>query len=526
MRDFLFVIRGRSASFAGVMAVGLALHGGMTALNPLFLKYAFDECVTKADFRSFALILGGVVLLATAARFLSLACGLSAQALKSGAARDLAGRMLTAYYRQPHDTVLAEGPGYFSSRILDEPIAAANAAVDLTLDLSGSAVCFVVSACVVAALSPAATATLAATVPLFYLLAARYGDAIKRHAGDEKDSEGRMRAFVTRAAQAHRTVTAFGLESGVAGRLRTGFDALASSVYGRVRASGVQNTLASVLMSYAELLVMLVCGYEMIRGRMTFGGFMAFMTAFWAAVGHLRTLIGKAPEVVRARAAVERLRRFEAAAPPPSPCPAGGRMASLEEVAFRYGDTEVLSGLGISIADGERLLVQGCNGSGKSTLASVMAGFLRPTAGRTSLPGLQRTSACVSPFHFAPGTLAQNLGSGSERYRAELLDDFGLTDLLEKSPDELSAGQRKKAEVAMGLLKEADLYLFDEPLANVDAESKPRIMRRILERTEDRMLVVIMHGDDEYRRFFDRRLDLHAKGRAKWSSASMPAYSR
>lgn len=312
MKDFLYVVRERRGAFAAVLLAGLVLNGGMILLNPLFLKYAFDEGVMKADFRRFALMLAGFILVATVTRFLNLLCALRVQALKNDAAKHLSGRMLAAYYRQPYRAVLSEGSGYFASRILDEPLTASAAAVDIVLEISGAAVSFVLSFGLVACLSLPATTALALTVPFLLLLAAKYLGAIRRHAGDEKENESRLRGLVMKATQAYRTVNLFGLEADVSGRMGAQFDGLAASVYARARTSGVQNTLASVLMSYGEVLVTVVCGYEMIRGRMTFGGYMAFMSVFWMAVGHMRVLVNKVPDAARNRAAIDRLRGFEA----------------------------------------------------------------------------------------------------------------------------------------------------------------------------------------------------------------------
>src|SRR5262249_18871097 len=86
--------------------------------------------------------------------------------------------------------------------------------------------------------------------------------------------------------------------------------------------------------------------------------------------------------------------------------------------------------------------------------------------------------------------------------------ELDLGGCMDKSQEELSAGEKKKVEVAMCLLKEADAYLFDEPLANVDVESKATIIRLILERARGKTLIVIMHGDAEFHARFDRVLDV------------------
>jgi ABC-type multidrug transport system ATPase subunit len=87
---------------------------------------------------------------------------------------------------------------------------------------------------------------------------------------------------------------------------------------------------------------------------------------------------------------------------------------------------------------------------------------------------------------------------------------FHLADpvLLEAEADELSAGQQQKLALIVALSKKADLYLLDEPLANLDMESRDIAMHLILERTKGKTLILIMHGSEEYQPLFDRVIRL------------------
>jgi ATP-binding cassette subfamily B protein len=88
----------------------------------------------------------------------------------------------------------------------------------------------------------------------------------------------------------------------------------------------------------------------------------------------------------------------------------------------------------------------------------------------------------------------------------ELLSAFNLRNnaVLEAFADELSAGQQQKLALSLALSREADLYVIDEPLANLDPESRDIAMRLILERTKGKTLVLVMHGSEQYHKLFDR----------------------
>jgi ABC-type multidrug transport system ATPase subunit len=121
-------------------------------------------------------------------------------------------------------------------------------------------------------------------------------------------------------------------------------------------------------------------------------------------------------------------------------------------------------------------------------------------------------SRAILPFDFVPGTVRENLGAleGEEERCRRLAQVVGLAASLDKDPAELSVGQRKRLEILMVLLKPAELYILDEPLAGIDVLSKSKIMQAILEATQGKTLLVIMHGDAEFHGQFDRVLDLAA----------------
>jgi len=148
----------------------------------------------------------------------------------------------------------------------------------------------------------------------------------------------------------------------------------------------------------------------------------------------------------------------------------------------------------------------------------VIAGFLEPSAGVIRTPTLERMSAMLAPFHFAPGSLKDNVGYDSlSREQVGVFDRLVRSLGLESRVDadalsELSEGEKKKCQVVMTLLKDADVYLVDEPLANIDVDSRDAVMHALLTHTRGKMLIAIMHGDEKYHQLFDRVVALKGAG--------------
>lgn len=513
MKNLIVIIKPYKKSFFLALIAGLLLNSLITALNPLFLKYIFDEGIIKKDFKLFVGVSIAFILFATAWRFVDMFYNLYIQRMKNKILKGLVINMMDKYYKIPYEKVITRNTGYYTSRIYDEPLTVTGTSIELIIDISNAIVSILVSSGIILYLSLKTTLILILTVPFLIVVSNRYSSTIKKHSDDEKEAEGALRGIITKAVEAYKTVRIFNLTSTVFQKIEEQFEKYISSLYARFKNTKIHNTLGSTFMSYTEVAVIIMCGYEILNSRMTFGGFMAYMNAFWFAVNQVRAVIQKLPEVAKNSALIERMLQFEKLAYNYNNNQNIGSKILLENISFKYGEKNVFSELNLEACPGERILIIGRNGSGKSTLANILAGFLSPNKGKIQTLGFENSSVCITPYHFVPGSLRENLkfdtlNDDRRQYLITLLKDFGLVEYLDKNPDALSAGQKKKAEIAMGLIKDAELFVFDEPLANVDVESKSVIMNHIFNRTKDKILVVIMHGDDKFRNQFTKIINL------------------
>jgi multiple sugar transport system ATP-binding protein len=167
----------------------------------------------------------------------------------------------------------------------------------------------------------------------------------------------------------------------------------------------------------------------------------------------------------------------------------GLRLAGL---AKRYGDVAALEPLDLAVADGELLVVLGPSGCGKTTLLRLIAGLEEPTAGTVEIggrlvtewrPGSRNVAMVFQSYALFPHlTVAENIAFGlvvrdvrraaaSERV-AVAARLVGCEELLARRPYELSGGERQRVALARALVREPDVFLFDEPLSNLDASMR------------------------------------------------------
>ncbi len=505
-----YIIRGHRGRFWKCLILGLLSNGFVSAANPLALKYLFDEGIIRHDFRRFALISIASVVIFTLWRVGVFFYRIYTQNLKNSVFSDLSLGMLTKFYNLPYQEVLKLGQGYFVSRIYDEVATAAPLVMDTALTMSNMIITLVVALAVAVGISFRATLMVFIAVPVLHILSQKFGARIRRESVAEIEEEARVRGILNRAVGSYKLTRIFGLQTQVNSKVGDQIGRFIKAFLLRFRTSSRYEMLSGIFMSYVENIAIISAGYEILVGRMSFGGFMGFMSAFWAVIGAVRGIFGLVPELSRSTGMVERLREFEGFETDLSRVRYADNV-HLNEVSFAYEGYQVLADFDLALRPGERLLVVGPNGSGKSTLAHLVTGLLQPTAGVTTTLSLARISAAILPFDFIPGTARENVGFAGEEDRERLqrlVDELGVLTSMEKDPAELSAGQRKRLEILMVLTKQADLYVIDEPLAGIDVKSKSKIMQAILEFTEGRTLLVIMHGDSEYYRHFDRVLDL------------------
>jgi sn-glycerol 3-phosphate transport system ATP-binding protein len=224
-------------------------------------------------------------------------------------------------------------------------------------------------------------------------------------------------------------------------------------------------------------------------------------------------------------------------------------MATLDLQAVRksFGATLVLDRIDLSLADGEMLVIVGASGCGKSTLLRLVAGLEAPTEGRvviggrdvTGLDPSERDIAMVfqnyalyphmSVFdNMAYGLRIRGLSRGAiGRKVEEAAALLGLEALLTRKPRQLSGGQRQRVAMGRAIVRDPKLFLFDEPLSNLDAKLRVQ-MRAEIRKLQRRLGVTslyVTHDQVEAMTLGDRLLILH-EGRPAQLATPMAVFER
>ncbi|MEH0168391.1 ABC transporter ATP-binding protein [Roseateles microcysteis] len=220
---------------------------------------------------------------------------------------------------------------------------------------------------------------------------------------------------------------------------------------------------------------------------------------------------------------------------------------TLRGLRKRYGETEVIQGLDLEIRDGEFMVFVGPSGCGKSTTLRMIAGLEEISGGEIAIDGQRanelrpadRGAAMVFQSYalYPHMTVAENMGfalkmagvgkSAREEQVRKTAEILRITELLARYPKELSGGQRQRVAIGRAIVRKPKVFLFDEPLSNLDAALRVD-MRIELTRLHQQLgttMIYVTHDQVEAMTMGDR-IAVFNKGRIEQLGSPTDLYQR
>jgi ATP-binding cassette, subfamily B, bacterial MsbA len=295
--------------------------------------------------------------------------------------------------------------------------------------------------------------------------------------------------------------------------------------------SSLASLAIKVVPDLARALVLVVGAYLVILGEWTLGSLFAFQSFLGYVLSPATYLASTNLTIQNALASLERVMGLFDIVPEDN-LESGALVNNIqgqitfEDISFAYGDGQmVLDHLAFDIQPGEHIAIVGPSGVGKTTLVSLILCFYKPTGGeilfdgvpvtKYNLPSLRRRIGYVSQSTLLlSGTFMENLLYGNldatreeieSAARAAGIHDFiislsqGYQSKIDERGVNLSEGQKQRLSIARALIKNPDIFIFDEPTAALDSIVERSIFESLPRFMEGKTLIIIAHREATFK---------------------------
>ena len=372
-----------------------------------------------------------------------------------------------------------------------------------------------------------ATIFVVIVIPAGAILMRRLSKVTRRAAHDGLTETGELSSLISETLTGLRVVKAYGQEQRQIANARTTIERVLDFTMRAVKARSAASPAVEALAGVAIAGIIFWGGYESIRGNLTAGEFMGFISALLMAYQPLRAVANLPVLMQEGVAAGMRVfhiidKETEIVDTPNAPdLEIKKGNISFENVSFAYKnrDTQALKNISLDITEKGTIAFVGPSGAGKSTLLNLVLRFFDTTSGMVkideqdirsvSLKSLREATALVTqePFLF-DDTIAANIAYGTPQASMEEIQAAAKAAAAEEFildfPDgyqtrcgeggmQLSGGQRQRIAIARAMLKNAPILLLDEATSALDTASEQQVQKALTRLMKNRTALVIAH---------------------------------
>lgn len=508
-------------------------------LEPWPLKYAVDAVTSAlgADIPSatpFGLDVRGTVIAAALGLVVIIAGRAGTNYLSTVSFAKVGARIATELRTRVFDHVQALSLRYHSrasigdtsQRLVGDVGRLQDVAVTAGLPLVGNVITLAVLLVVMVLLDPILSVVVVGAALGYLLLSRRSSPKIVTASRSARKGEGSLVGAAAEALGAIRVVQSYGLEKTVAHEFAGGNEkAMKAGVRAKKLAAGLERS-TDVLVGFAQAAVLLIGSLQVLRGAMTPGDMVLFLTYLKIAMKPLRDMAKYTGRIARASASGERIADLldeqVEIADPDRPVPMRQVRGTVEFKGITSPDGHgrpLFEGLDLKIPAGQHIGILGPSGGGKSTLVSYLLRLAEPQHGRIRVGGYDTRTVSLADLRRHVAILPQesvlfsvsvreNIRFGrrdasdteiEEAARRAGAHDFiiglpqGYDTVLGNRGDTLSGGQRQRIAIARAMIRRAPVVVLDEATTGLDPASKAQVNESLLELARSRTTISITH---------------------------------
>jgi ATP-binding cassette subfamily B protein len=524
-RRSLQFVRPYCRPLAGVIALAMIL-AALSAIDPLIMKYLFDDLARRTGVRSLAYIMAGLVVLELVRAWLQAWLGILSWDVRLGVEYTVRERVVSKLNSLPISFHQREGVGGTMNRVNQGISGYVGAFSDVAFNLLPTLLYLVLSVMAMLRMEWRLAAAVIVFTPLPALIGARAAPEQMRRERRLVERWSSIYSRFNEVLAGIMTVKGYVMEEEEKRRFLEGVREGNEIVRRGVRTDNRTGTMRTLAATMARLAALALGGYFVLQGEITVGTLVAFLGYIGGLFGPVQGLTNAYQTFRRVSVSLETIFGILDADDLVGDTPNAAEVDHLRgevefrKVSFSYQPgSAVLRGITLTARPGETIALVGPSGSGKTTLATLLQRFYSVSEGAITIDGVDiremtqhslrsQIGVVFQDAHLFNDTVGANIAYGRPQAtqaeieaaaRAAHAHDFimqlpeGYDTIVRERGTRLSGGQRQRIAIARALLKNPPILILDEATSALDSDSERLIQQALKTLLRGRTAFVIAH---------------------------------
>ncbi len=400
-----------------------------------------------------------------------------------------------------------KGEGYFLSRIFTEASEIAESIVSNIWAMLLNLLWFIIGFFFAFKLSPLLTLITLVYVPFHLLIDINFGKLLKELNRELNELLGKSYEHISNVLKFAPIIRVLGVMEFLKNIYSQIFREYLALLFYQKRKTYSYGTISNIAQNLLRVILLFIAGVLILKKKFTIGGYIGFSNLIWQVIHSSEALFSIISSIYTVNSTIERFEELKESGM--YSCEkvklSSDKNIKLNMVKFSYDNRSIFENFSLIIKHKEKVLITGPNGAGKTTLCHLITGLLCPKEGEIETLPPDAFSYVPSNTPVLPLDLKKQIAMGIKEREQRLNELWNLLPIALNQSGNLSQGELQKINILRTLVKDAEVYIFDEPFQHLDSVSVKKLTELIKKYLKEKTVIIVSHREDLKKNFeFDR----------------------